>query len=547
MAIIEFLVHLFAASFLLLIAVRMVRKGIELSFSVELRRLLHDGGTGVYALFSGTVLAILLQGATAVILLASGLVSKGVIGLATGLAIAVGADIGSAIVIRILTFDISWVIPVLLILGGWTYLNSGQHRIRNIGRAAVGVALVLFALAMIGEAVSPVKTSEFLPAISEYLSYDLITAFILGLVFTFALHSSVASILVCVTLIASGTFSLAVGAAFILGANVGSALIPVWLTRSAELEERRLPLLNLLVRSVVALLAMFLVVLFGWEGIPWGNLDIASQAILFHLLFNLTLAPVIFIAPWLANMLETFLPSPTNPDAVQGRVLGVVTAQQLNMGKPSLIVRRDVLAMLDLVSGMITKASGLLVEDDEAVRRSLKEDERQVNKHLEQIRNYFVRTTEGDHKKSELRELRELLQYAVRLEHAADIVSKRIVSSVKKLHERRYQLSEEGRAELLDLSRLVLSNAILAFDVVSTRLVENAEELVAQKEEASRAELKSRKNHFKRLSNGNTQSFETSDIHLDLSAAFKEVNSKIAAVAYSLLDAKGRLSESRLN
>lgn len=547
MAIIEFLVHLFAASFLLLIAVRMVRKGIELSFSVELRRLLHDGGTGVYALFSGTVLAILLQGATAVILLASGLVSKGVIGLAAGLAIAVGADIGSAIVIRILTFDISWVIPVLLIFGGWAYLNSGQHRIRNIGRAAVGVALVLFALAMIGEAVSPVKTSEFLPAISEYLSDDLITAFILGLVFTFALHSSVASILVCVTLIASGTFTLAVGAAFILGANVGSALIPVWLTRSAELEERRLPLLNLLVRGVVALLAMFLVVLFGWEGIPWGNLDLASQAILFHLLFNLILAPVIFIAPWLAKTLETFLPSSTNPNAVQGRVLGVVTAQELDMGKPSLIVRRDVLAMLDLVSGMITKASGLLVEDDEAIRLSLKEDERQVNKHLEQIRNYFVRTTEGDHKKSELRELRELLQYAVRLEHAADIVSKRIVSSVKKLHERRYQLSEEGRAELLDLSRLVLSNAILAFDVVSTRLIENAEELVAQKEEASRAELKSRKNHFKRLSNGNTQSFETSDIHLDLSAAFKEVNSKIAAVAYSLLDAEGRLSESRLN
>lgn len=546
MAIIEFLVHLFAASFLLLIAVRMVRKGIELSFSVELRRLLRDGKTGIYALFSGTALAILLQGATAVILLASGLVSKGVIGLATALSIAIGADIGSAIVVRVLTFDISWVIPLLLILGGWAYLNSERHRIRNIGRAAVGVALILVALAMISEAVSPVRTSEFLPSISDYLSADLITAFILGLVFAFVLHSSVASILVCVTLIASGTFSLVVGASFILGANVGSALIPVWLTRSADMRERHLPLLNLFVRGVFALLAMSWILQFGWQGFAWDGLDLASQIILFHLLFNLSLAPIVFIAPWLAKTLERFAPTPSSPDSPQGRVLGVVTAQELDMGKPALVVRRDVLAMLDLVSGMITKASSLLDADDETVRTSLKEDERQVNKHLDQIRNYFIRTTEDAPKKSELRELRELLQYAVRLEHAADIVSKRIVFSVKKLHQRRYQLSDEGQAELRDLSRLVLANAVLAFEVVSTRLIDNAEELVVQKEEASRAELKSRRNHFKRLSSGNTLSFETSDIHLDLSAALKEVNSKIATVGYSLLEAEGRLSQSRL-
>ncbi len=548
MTAILFLLQLFGASFLLLFAVKTVRKGVEASFAGELRMLLQETNGAAQSAFSGFLLAIMLQGATAVILLTSGMVSAGLVGLSAGLAVAIGADVGSAVVVRLLTFNIEWLTPLLLLLGGWLYLRIEHNRLKDMGRALIGIALILVSLTMISEAVSPIRQSDLLPAVSKYLGNDLILAFLVGVIFTLLIHSSVASILVCVTLVSSDALPFDAGMAFILGANVGSALIPVWLLRSSERSEKLLPLLNLGVRTLAAVLAMILLMSAGdtFPDIPW--VEGAGGIILIHLGFNVSLLPVLFASDWLANNFERLFTGPVPTAEADGLLMRIGENQQEDIDVRA-AMRRDVIALLDLVSAMISKIGFPLEQLEEVDAKSIEELEGQTNTQFNSIRTYYARISSSatiNTKKSHLQEMRALLEYAIRLEHSGNVMVQRILPAAQMMRRTRLQFTSNGNEELKGLCEMALSNTFLAFEVVSTWQAEKSRDLIERKEEFSRLDSRSRKRHFKRISQGNATSLETSDLHLDVGAALKEINSKISTIAYSVLEGKGQLAASRL-
>ena len=59
-------------------------------------------------------------------------------------------------------------------------------------------------------------------------------------------------------------------------------------------------------------------------------------------------------------------------------------------------------------------------------------------------------------------------------------------------------------------------------------------------------ERASRKAHLKRLTAGDTNSFASSDIHLETAYSLKELNSWIVTVAHPILHREGQLLDSRL-
>lgn len=220
------LLHLSGATMLLLWAVRMVRTGVERAFESSLREALRGTrNSKVKAAAAGAALAVVLQSSTAVAVLASGFAASGVLVVSMGLAILLGADLGSAMVVQILSFDLSWMIPVLLLAGGTLFLKFESRLIIQIGRILLGIAFILLSLHMIAEATAPLRHSEFLPVAIGYLKEDYLTAFFVAALFTWLIHSSVAAILLFVTFAMQGLLPTEVGFVFILGANLGGGLI----------------------------------------------------------------------------------------------------------------------------------------------------------------------------------------------------------------------------------------------------------------------------------------------------------------------------------
>ena len=105
---------------LLLLGVHIVRNGIERSAGSSFQRfVLGNRESRVRAAGVGVLLAAALQSSAAVALLPAVFVHSGIVGLVCGIAMVLGADFGSALIVLALSFRLDWLVPFLLAVGGW--------------------------------------------------------------------------------------------------------------------------------------------------------------------------------------------------------------------------------------------------------------------------------------------------------------------------------------------------------------------------------------------------------------------------------------------
>ena len=549
MAIMSFLVGLAGATMLLLFAVRMVRTGIERSFGASFQRVLTQNTNLVRSSLTGMVLAMVLQSSAAVALLASGFLASGYLTFSSGLAVVLGGDLGSALVIQILSFKMDWLIPMLLAIGGWLFVTTEHKKGRQLGRILMGVAFILISLQFLRDAMDPVRESSFLPATADYLAGDFITAFIIGAALAFVLHSSLAAILMCVTLVQIGAIPFPAALSLLLGANLGSAFIPIWLTRGMTVEARRIPVANLMLRGSWALVALLGINL----AIDPTVLMLASpgQSLVYaHIGFNLSLlvvalpfsrsfeAPISLLMPVKLgtdlNMSEQEMTSALDPAALSNPRQSIAS------------LKRELLRMTDLVDRMFRTVLQLYESGDREQMLAMRSQDEFVNSALSGIRSYVASMPAGTYAKQDMKIVRGLMDYAIRLEAAGDIIAKKLTAIAKERQEKKARFSEEGWMELVHMHEAVCANLKLACNVLISDDLESARLLVMEKSEIKRAERKSRKLHLARLQNGREESFETSDMHLETLRALRDINGHISAIAYPILYRNGQLLETRL-
>ncbi|SMD10420.1 Na/Pi cotransporter family protein [Primorskyibacter flagellatus] len=547
MQILAFVIELMGATMLLLYAVRMVRTGIERAFGPSFKRALTASRNRVSAAASGLVLAIILQSSAAVALLVSGFTAVSAISFGAGLSVVLGADLGSALLIQVFSFDLSWLVPVLLALGGGLFVKSERRPLRQAGRIILGIAFILISLRFLRETMDPIRDSSFLPAIADYLARDFVTAFIVGVSLAFAMHSSVAVILMCVTMVSIGAIPVPAGVSLVLGANLGSALIPVWLTRSMENRARRVPLANIVVRGSGAIMALF--VLNETSILPYiGSLDSAQTLINTHILFNALLLTLIVFSNWLEVPFRALLPD--DPPSIDDQsplyrsVLDDTVFDRPHVAIASL--RREVLRMVQLVETMMRPVMDLYSKFNADTARSVIAKDTHVNAALDEIRRYAAALQRVSLNKSDTKTVRELTEYAIAVEAAGDIVAKRLVPLARERSEKGVRFSEDGAGELNRMHDHALANIVLASNLLVSDDLESARLLLEEKQEMTRLERKSRKRHLKRLSEGVQISFASSDIHLETAGGIRDFNSHLSSAAYPLLHRGGQLLETRL-
>ena len=548
MAIVTFLISLAGATMLLLYAVRMVRTGIERSYGASFQRVMTRQRSYLQASLVGLMMAIVLQSSAAVALLSSGFAASGILSFPAGLAIVLGGDLGSALIIQILSFQLDWLVPLLLAIGGYLFVKTEAKKARQLGRILMGVAFILISLRFLREAMDPIRDSAFLPAVADYLARDYITAFLVGGALAFVMHSSVAAILMCVTLVQIGAIPFAAGMSLVFGANFGSAFIPVWLTRGMPVTARRIPYANLALRGSWALVALFaanMALRTGLLGDPQGGQMLVNV----HLAFNLLL--LVLALPFcgrLQGLFEKLLPDQKKEQQPQP-VRPVSALDMGNVANPSQALpslKRELLRMSDLIETMFRPCLELYRSGDKDQIRAVQAIDEDVNQCLSGIRAFVAAIPPEEYEKQDAKTTRDLMEFAIRLETAGDVVAKRLTVLAGEMRAKGSSFSQEGWSELVQMHEGILANMKLASNVLISDDLESARLLSLEKTEIKRVERDSRKRHLRRLQHGTTESFETSDIHLETLRAFREFNSHIASVAYPVLYRNGQLLETRL-
>ena len=141
------LLHIAGGVALLLWSARMVRTGLLRAFGAELRKRVRRATCQrMAAALAGFAITAALQSSTATAMLAVSFAGRGMIALAPALALMLGADLGSTIVVQVLSFDLGWLSPALLLLGVLSFMTATQPLRRHLGRVAVGLGLMILAL-----------------------------------------------------------------------------------------------------------------------------------------------------------------------------------------------------------------------------------------------------------------------------------------------------------------------------------------------------------------------------------------------------------------
>jgi len=544
--ILTFLVELTGATMLLLYAVRMVRTGIERTFGSSFRRVVTGATNQPTAAATGLFMAVVLQSSAAVALLVAGFAGSGALAFATGLPMILGADLGSALVIQVLSFKLEWLIPALLAVGGLMSVKSDRRKLKQFGRIVLGIAFILISLMFLRQTMEPIRESDFLPAVSAYLESDYLTAFMIGAILTVFMHSSVATILMVVTIVSIGALPVIAAMAMVLGANLGSAIIPVWLARGMNVEARRLPMANLIIRGSFAVLVLLLI---SWFVLPaWffkmGN---AQALINFHILFNLALLAALPMCRLLEKPMLLLL-----PDEKEAESFNPVLRPALDdalLDQPQLAItslQRETLRMAQIVEGMMLPVMELYHEFDLDRMKAIRAQDQLVNRALDDIKRYAASIPSPLMDSSQTERARELTEYAIALESAGDIVGKQLLVLAQEKSEQGVRLSKDGSEELERMHGQILSNLSLAMNLLVSGDVEHARLMLEEKTEMVRHERDSRKKHLKRLSNGSAVSFDSSNIHLETLRALNQFNSRVASLAYPILYREGQLLETRL-
>ena len=542
------LLNLAAAVLLLLWAVRMVRTGMERAFGASLRESLRQAGGGLAGMsIVGMVMAVLLQSSTAVGVLAAGFVSSGMLSVAAGLAALIGADLGSALVVRVLALDLSALIPVFLLIGALLFLKSERRRVRQFGRITLGIGFILLSLSMIGQATEPLRAGDTLPVVIRYLQGDPLTAFVVVAVLTWAMHSSVAMVLLLAMLAQGGLLPMAAAVPMLLGANFGAGLIAVWLTRNMSVTARRVPLGNLILRGVLALAALVA----HWALSP--DLSLLGsrpevQLVHAHVVFNAAL--VVLALPFIRAMerlLAVLLPEPTTPTETQRNRISALDPSVID--RPSLALasaKRELLAMGEAVIEMFTPLPDVLSDPSSERIDALRAQGAEISTRHREIKLYLAEVKRSDLAPEDERRSVELTDLAINLELACDIISRSLLSVAEEKRRRALRFSAAGWSDILSLHARVRANMQLAMNVLVSADVSSARDLMREKERMRQLERESLDRHLQRLSDSNPDSVATSHMHVQAIRALKEINSLLVTVTHPILSEQGMILESRL-
>jgi len=545
------LVHLAGAVALLLWATRMVRTGVESAYGDVLRQKLRATMKNPFlSAATGMALSVAFQSSTAVTLLIGSFAGSGIVTGLSGILAVRGAEVGSALVVKVLSYDLSLLVPICLIAGAVLYRATEERSWRQMGLIIFGVGLMILSLEMMNTATEPLRDSSLLPVIIDYLSGDPVTAFLLAALVTWLFHSSIAGVLLLMALAGKGIIHPELAIVMVLGVNFGSSVIAPLLTRGAPPAERVVPLGNLLMRGAGSIVMLVLYMIFRPKMDFLGS-DATSEIVNAHILFNV----IILIAgiPLSGLVLKATeavvaLSTPAEPEVpAEIEELSALNKSALAYpGQALANATREVVRMCEIIEIMLRRIIELYETPDARKTDELAALDDRVDRLHEGIKLYLAQIEPGKMSEREAARCQELLGACVKLEQVGDIIVRNMLPQVRKMLKRTLIFTPEGWLELSGFHAAVLANARLAFNLLVNRDPVTARQLVSEKDRLRDVEKETSRRHFERLREGTEQSVETSSIHLDTIRDLKQINSLLASIAYPVLEESGELSGSRL-
>lgn len=525
---------------LLLWGAYMVKTGMLRTFGLSLKDFLslhlHNRFAGAG---SGTLLACLLQSSTAATLIIAGMQAEGVINTAIALAAIMGADFGSALMTRILSFDLSALSPIFILAGAlFFFIRKPATRAGQFGRILIGLGIVMLALKLIIASTMPLRNSPELAPIFAQISEMPAAALLMGLALGFGCFSSLAAVVITSGLVTSGVIPVSIGLWAALGADFESTTLALLTTATVSRAGRSGPIANAMWRyfalCVIGLLLAFV------PQIPELFSKIPDSVIYFHVTINLVMCSIglFFIKP-LARAAERLLKIGSPAPQTEAQTLLSKEAKVT----PSVSLQNANRRMLDILNA----AKGVWRDFATMLKRNPAEGEillirdanRRVISDCRELSGFLNSAMPKEDLDKTVRHWQLVKDTCTAIESTSRIMKPLLKSLAAQKCARNLSFSPEGLSELMQHHQRVSVCLDYLSDILSSArknpeqasrtalaLLNKSERMFAESYELTRS-------HLDRVGQGNPVSLDTNAMHLDLLTVFNRITGVLASAATS--------------
>ena len=382
----------------------------------------------------GAVVTAVIQSSSATSVMVVGFVNAGIMKLAQGIAVMMGANIGTTITGQILRLgDVSSqsllmtlikptsFAPVFIAVGAFIRLLSKRERTKELANIIIGFGIIFVGMTLIETNFAPLGEQPAFQRAFMLLTNPLL-GFVVGFIITSILQSASASVGVLQAVAATGEMSFSMAAPIVLGMNVGK-FVPVMMASSGTSKKaKRAVIVNIMICTFGAVI--FMVAMYAWQytvGFSfWESSAGRGNIADFNSIFNIVTMVLMFPFTNLLIKLSGIIIRDTEVSKID-QELALLDPRFLKT--PSVAIaqsKKVIVSMGQTARENLEIATKLLAEYDASQEATLNENEAFLDKSETVLGEYLVEIASTNHDSGWARDITEILHAVSDFERIGD-------------------------------------------------------------------------------------------------------------------------------
>ena len=435
------LLKLLGALAMFLYGMKIMSEGLQKFAGDRLRNILTAMTTNrVTGVLTGVLITALIQSSSATTVMVVSFVNAGLLSLSQSIGVIMGANIGTTVtawIISALGFKVDMAAMSLPLLAvGVPLLFSGKSNRKSIGEFIFGFSFLFMGLSLLkANAPDLGKNPEMLSFVQNYtdMGFASVILFVLiGTVLTMIVQASAATMAITLIMCANGWISFELGAALVLGENIGTTITANLAALTGNTQSRRAAMAHLVfnIFGVIWVLCLFKPVTMGVSWFVEDVMQTVDPAVAvsfklsaFHTAFNIC---NVLLLIWFVKFIEkTVCKLIPQKEVEEEYRLRFITGGLLSTAELSIVqARKEINLFAERMSRMFAMLNDLLHmtnenEFNKLFSRIEKYENISDNMELE-IANYLNKVSEGRLSSESKLEIRGMLREVTEIESIGD-------------------------------------------------------------------------------------------------------------------------------
>ena len=523
---------------LFLFGMELMSDSIEKVAGARLRRILEIFTTNRFmGMIVGIILPGIIQSSSACTVMVVSFVNSGLMNLYQAAGVILGANIGTTITSQLVSFNLSKIAPLILLVGVVVMMFTKKEKVRKVAEVVVGFGILFVGLSTMSQAMANMKNEPQVVNLLMSLKNPFL-ATLMGFALTAIIQSSSVTVSIVLLLANQDLLPLPITLYIILGCNIGACATAMLASMTGKKDAKRAALIHLLfniIGTVIIYIALFVAgdqIVELIKSISADNGRFVANA---HTLIKI--AQVIMLFPftgWLVKMTYLIVPGEDQKvgyrESYQLKYIGDKVV--FNPATAVVEVVKELERMASLAEENLNRAMNALITLDEEDIEEVYEVEKNINFLNHAITDYLVKINQTTLPIEDLNSLGALFHVVNDIERIGDH-AENVADAARQRKEEGVSISKEAQKELGDMLEMVNKIIRYAVEMFAKSDETHMQEIITLEDQVDEKERELQKKHVERLTRGEC-SPEAGMIFSDIVSGLERVADHATNIAFAI-------------